>query len=147
MTRRIRPAANPNNHSMITTKAHLCGWAITSGPASEGTSELILTRDDWKIVVALKAGTVFAAAIQYPGRPNPSAVVGSDQMGRYLRGHRERMSAFRIGQRVVCGDRAGLVHDICPEDEVKVRLVVRYDDGSVGEPYTTHVHAEEEVTV
>ncbi|MGI5281743.1 hypothetical protein ACQEVF_59380 [Nonomuraea polychroma] len=148
MTRRTRPAVNPNtSHSVITAKAHLCGWDIKTSPAADETSELILTRDEWKIVVALRAGTAFAAAIQYPGRPNPSAVVGSDQMTRYLRGHREQMSAFRIGQRVIVGEQAGVVEDIIPDDEVKVRLVVHYDDGSAGEPYTTHVRAEEEVTV
>ncbi len=70
-----------------------------------------------------------------------------EELTRYLRGNRAQMSAFHRGQRVVVGDKTGVVENIVPDDEVKVRLVVRYDDGSVGEPYTTHVRAEEEARV
>ncbi|MEV1170126.1 hypothetical protein [Nonomuraea sp. NPDC049784] len=150
MTRRVRPNVNPNTSylvSVITTKAHLCGWDITSSPAADGTTELTLARDDWKIVVTFQGSTALAAAIQYPGRSNPSGLIGSEQLTRYLRGNREQMGAFRIDQRVIVGDQAGTVLDIIPDDETKVRLIVRYDGGTTGGPLTTHVRAEEEVTV
>ncbi|MFI6497102.1 hypothetical protein [Nonomuraea typhae] len=146
MSKRIRPAVNPNtSHSVITTKARVCGWALEPGKTSDdGTMELILTRDDWKIVVAFQGGTALAAALQYPGRAKPSELIGSEQLARYLRGNREQMGRFRIDQRVIVGDQAGTVKDIRPDDETKVRLIVRYDGGTTGRPLTTHVHAEGE---
>lgn len=147
MTRRTRPALNPiTSHSVITTKARLCGWALAAGPAGgDGTTELTLTRDDWKIVVAFQGGTAFAAAIQYPGQSEPATILSLALMARYLRGHREQMSAFRRGQRIIVGEKAGVVEDIVPDDETKVRLVVRYDDGAGGDPFATHARAEDEM--
>lgn len=145
MTRKVRPAVvNPNtSHSVITAKANLGGWAVTTGPSfTDGVTELEFTRDDWKIFVGFQAGTAFAAAIQYPGQTHPAGVLSLGLLSRYLRGNREQMSAFRRGQRVLVGDQAGTVQDIMPEDEVNVRLVVHYDGGGVGEPYTTHARAE-----
>jgi hypothetical protein len=75
------------------------------------------------------------------------SILSLAMMTRYLRGHREHMSAFRRGQRIIVGEKAGVVEDIIPDDETKVRLVVRYDDGTGGDPFTTHAHAEEEVAV
>ncbi|GAA5046103.1 hypothetical protein HNP84_002486 [Thermocatellispora tengchongensis] len=149
MTRKPRPAVNPNtSHSLITAKAHLCGWAIATCPTyTEGVTELALTRDDWKIFVGFQAGTAFAAAILYPGQTHPAGILSLGLLTRYLRGNRKQMSAFRRGQRVIVGDQAGVVQDIIPDDEVKVRLIVVYDGGGVGEPYTTHVRAEEEAPV
>ncbi|WP_214317120.1 hypothetical protein [Nonomuraea sediminis] len=149
MTRRVRPAVNPNTYRpAITTKADLGGWAIATSPTyEEGVTELTLTRDDWVIYVGFKGHTAFAAAVKYPGQTHPAGVLSLGLMARYLRGNREEMSAFRRGQRVIVGDQAGTVKDIIPDDETKVRLVVHYDRGRVGEPYTTHVRAEEEVTV
>ncbi|MEU7891774.1 hypothetical protein AB0B45_02790 [Nonomuraea sp. NPDC049152] len=149
MTRKVRPAVNLNTYRpTIATKANLGGWAITTGPTyEEGVTELILTRDDWRIYVGFKGHTAFAAAIQYPGQTHPAGVLSLGLLSRYLRGDREQMKSFSRGQRVIVGDQAGTVQDIIPDDEVKVRLVIRYDGGGVGEPYTTHVRAEEEVAV
>ncbi|MEV0821872.1 hypothetical protein [Nonomuraea rubra] len=149
MSRRTRPATNPNtSHSVITTKARVCGWAIEPGETSDdGTTELILTRDDWKIVVAFKGSTALAAALQYPGRSEPSELIGSEQLARFLRGNREQMGRFRIDQRVLVGVQAGTVKDIRPDDETKVRLIVRYDGGTTGDPFTTHVRAEGKAAV
>ncbi|UBU16597.1 hypothetical protein [Nonomuraea gerenzanensis] len=149
MSRRTRPAINPNtSHSVITTKARVCGWAIEPGETSDdGTTELILTRDDWKIVVAFQGSTALAAALQYPGRSKPSELIGSEQLARFLRGNREQMGRFRIDQRVLVGVQAGTVKDIRPDDETKVRLIVRYDGGAMGDPFTTHVRAEGKAAV
>ncbi|GAA4946618.1 hypothetical protein GCM10023334_059490 [Nonomuraea thailandensis] len=125
----------------------MCGWAIEPGATDDGTTELILTRDDWKIVVAFQGSTALAAALQYPGRSKPSELIGSEQLASFLRGNREQMQAFRIDQRVIVGDQAGTVKDIRPDDETKVRLIVRYDSGTTGSPLTTHVRAEGEVAV
>ncbi|MFG3438408.1 hypothetical protein ACGF0J_14285 [Nonomuraea sp. NPDC047897] len=149
MTRRVRPAVNPNtSYSVITAKANMGGWAVTTGPSfADGVTELEFTRDDWKIYVGFQAGTAFAAAIQYPGQTNPASILSLGLLARYLRGNREQMSAFRRGQRVIVGEQAGTVQNIIPDDETKVRLVVHYDAGGVGEPYTTHVRAEETTAV
>ncbi|WP_433259238.1 hypothetical protein ACQPYK_49585 (plasmid) [Streptosporangium sp. CA-135522] len=147
MTRRIRPAANPNtSRSVIVTKAGLSGWAITTGATdAEGVTKLTLTRDNWTVIVTCQGQTASLAAIQYPGQSYLAGVLSLSMMFRYLCGDRASMSAFARGQRVVVGGRAGVVEDIIP-NEAKVRLVVRYDNGSLGEPYTTHVRAEKEVT-
>ncbi|MEU1880905.1 hypothetical protein ABZ470_26660 [Streptosporangium sp. NPDC020072] len=126
---------------MITAKAQLRGWAVkTDQVGNDGTIELTLARDDWTIYVAIQVEKAFAAAIKRPGHSHP-AVLPLSSVSRYLQSHREQMAAFRCGQRVVVGDKPGVVEDIVP-DETTVRLVVRYDDGSAGEPYTTHVRAE-----
>ncbi|NRQ31228.1 hypothetical protein HII36_05175 [Nonomuraea sp. NN258] len=148
MSKRARPAVNPiTSHSVISMKARACGWAITTAPTGGSSTELVLIRDDWKIVVAFQGSTALAAALQYPGQTAPAGMLPLAMVSVYLRGNREQMAAFRWGQRVIVGDRAGVVEDIVPDGEVKVRLVVRYDDGSVGSPFTTFVHAEDEVAV
>ncbi|MFC7107977.1 hypothetical protein ACFQQB_50845 [Nonomuraea rubra] len=68
-------------------------------------------------------------------------------MARFLRGNREQMGRFRIDQRVLVGVQAGTVKDIRPDDETKVRLIVRYDGGTTGDPFTTHVRAEVKAAV
>lgn len=92
MTRRVRPAVNLNTYRpTIATKANLGGWAITTCPTyEEGVTELILTRDDWRIYVGFKGHTAFAAAIQYPGQTHPAGVLSLGLLSRYLRGDRSR---------------------------------------------------------
>ncbi|WP_424533719.1 hypothetical protein ACOZ38_25620 [Sphaerisporangium viridialbum] len=139
---------NPNtDRNLITTKAHLAGWRINAArPDADGVTELTFTRDDWQIVVACQQFTAFAAAITYPGQTQPAGVMSLGLLARYLRGNREQMSAVRRGERVLCGERVGIVQDIIPDDEVKVRLVLHYDDNTMGEPYTTHVQPAPAVT-
>jgi hypothetical protein len=149
MSRRIRPAVNPaTSHSVITTKAQGCGWSLATSPADEdGTTEMALTRDAWQIIVAFRAGKACAAVIQYPSQSRPMSVLAIGRLSRYLRGDREQMSAFDCGQRVIVGDKAGTITDIVPDEDTKVRLVVSYDDGTSGDPFTTHVRAEEKAAV
>ncbi|GAA4600397.1 hypothetical protein GCM10023194_81520 [Planotetraspora phitsanulokensis] len=135
-----------HTHAIISTNAKLTGWTATADRSDDSnTYDLALTRDDWRIVVGFNGHDAFAAAVQYPGQASPAGVLPLGLLSIYLRGNREQMSAFRLGQRVVCGDKAGIVTDIVPVDDKIVRLVVSYDDGSTGEPYTTLVHAEAEV--
>ncbi|MBT2234987.1 hypothetical protein [Nonomuraea sp. NEAU-A123] len=99
MSRRTRPAVNPaTSHSVITTKAQGCGWSLATSPADEdGTTEMILTRDAWRIIVAFRTGKACAAVVQYPGQSRPTSVLAIGRLRRYLRGDREQMSAFRRG--------------------------------------------------
>ncbi|WP_433426204.1 hypothetical protein ACQP1V_42970 (plasmid) [Microtetraspora malaysiensis] len=135
------------NRNVIETKGRLCGWSVEYRREPECTA-LVFTRDDWELYVAYDGeGKAISASLTYPGSGYPCHL-SLGLVSRYLQGNRVQMSAYRRRQRIVCGDKAGVVQDIIPDDRFRVRLVVHYDDGGgVGEPYTTHVRAEEEVTV
>ncbi|GLX06679.1 hypothetical protein [Microbispora sp. NBRC 16548] len=126
----------------VEAKARLCGWTVEHRREAECTA-LVLTRDGWELYIAYDQGKAFSASLTYPGSTYPS-VLSLGLVSRYLSGNRAQMSAVRRRQRIVCGGKAGVVEDIIPDDRYRVRLVVHYDDNSVGEPYTTFVRAEQE---
>ncbi|MER6176669.1 hypothetical protein [Streptosporangium sp. NPDC001681] len=131
----------PPSRTIIMTRALLGGWSVNTRTNPDGSSTVMLSRDDWRIAVTFSGSIPTEVMIQRPGGSAPWELDVND-LSRYLRGHRNRMSAYRIGDRVVVGDRPGLVAAITPEDDLRVRLTVAYDDGTEGQPYTTHVQRE-----
>jgi hypothetical protein len=102
---------------------------------------LMLTRDDWSIRVLFDGSAPAKAVIRKPGS------AGWQHLDRraittHVRGHRDQMTMFRIGDRVKVGPRYGTVTDIYVETPTAltnracpVKLRVLYADGESGTPY------------
>lgn len=130
------------NRAATETKALLTGWMPRSVRHPTLGEGLTLTRDDWAITIAFDGPTATGAVISLPG-DDTSHPIDTGMVGVYLRGNRVQMAAFRIGDRVTVGGRAGRVANIIPDGTYRVRLAVAYDDGSMGRPYTTLAQPEE----
>ncbi|WP_440063904.1 hypothetical protein [Streptosporangium sp. OZ121] len=127
---------------IMTTKAGLTGWTVTSEPSyGDGLTHLVFTRDDWEMTVSFDSQAPRYATIKQPGS-NSIGALSVTMVDQYLRGNRQRMSEFPAGTRVVCGGRPGTVGHIRPTQDGDVRVLVRYDDRTVGEPSTTHLQLE-----
>ncbi|MFI6889133.1 hypothetical protein [Streptosporangium canum] len=129
------------DRTIAITKALLTGWSVNTRTNPDRSTMLLLSRDGWRITVTFSGLTATDATLQRPNEDSPWEL-DVNNLSRYLRGHRQRMAAYQLGDRVIVGDRPGFVVDIVPQDELRVLLTVAYDDGSEGQPYTTHVQRE-----
>ncbi|MGR6915347.1 hypothetical protein ACU635_13975 [[Actinomadura] parvosata] len=108
---------------------------------SQDGQALIMSRADWTIRVEFNGSVPTKALICKPGSPEWRHL-DRRAITTHVRGHRDQMSMFRIGDRVKVGTRCGTVADIFVETPTAltsracpVRLVVDYGEGDHGTPY------------
>ncbi|TMR99585.1 hypothetical protein [Nonomuraea basaltis] len=128
------------NPHTLEARARMAHWQITL----DGRA-LVLTRDDWTIRVLFDGSAPAKAVIRKPGSSDWQHL-DRRAITTHVRGHREQMTMFRLGDRVKVGDRYGAVTDVHVETPTAltsracpVRLVVAYADGDPGTPYVTSV--------
>ncbi|MEV6157914.1 hypothetical protein AB0L53_47005 [Nonomuraea sp. NPDC052129] len=126
------------NPQTLEARACMAHWQLSH----EGRA-LMLTRDDWSIRVLFDGSAPAKAAIRKPGSAEWQHL-DRRAITTHVRGHRDQMTMFRLGDRVMVGPRYGTVTDIyvdtptaltnraCP-----VKLHVLYADGESGTPYAT----------
>lgn len=132
------------NPHTLQARAHLAGWAISIAPYDGGRGRaVVLSRDGWQLKVAFVGAAPVRAAIRKPGLDGWQHLDRRD-ITTHVRGHRDQMAAYRVGDQVIVGPRVGTVTDMYVETPTAgtsracpVRLVVAYVDGGEATPYVT----------
>ncbi|MEV1167436.1 hypothetical protein [Nonomuraea sp. NPDC049784] len=126
-----------NPHTLM-ARANLGHWLVTR----DGQA-LVLERDGWTIRVLFNGTAPAKAVVRAPGSPGWRHLNRRD-ITTHVRGHRDQMAVFRVGDRVKVGVRYGTVTDIYVETPTAltsracpVRLMVAYTDEDFGSPYVT----------
>ncbi|MFI7706531.1 hypothetical protein [Nonomuraea sp. NPDC049480] len=130
------------NPHTLEARAGMAHWQVGAAPY-DGGHALVMVRDDWEIKVAFVGAAPIKAAIRKPGL-EAWHHLDRRAITTHVRGHRDQMSMFRIGDRVKVGTRYGTVTDIFVETPTAltsracpVRLLVAYGEGDHGTPYVT----------
>ncbi|WP_327088878.1 hypothetical protein OIE66_42350 [Nonomuraea sp. NBC_01738] len=128
---------NPN---ALEVKAQQRGWKVISEHDSAGPM-FTLVRDDWEIWVAFAGDIPDSATLRKPGTTEHRRLPLRD-IGMWVRRDPHEMSRFAIGDHVTVAGRHGIVTDIrlgvsrLKKHAEKIRLVITYEDGGTGSPYS-----------
>ncbi|MEV0236820.1 hypothetical protein [Nonomuraea sp. NPDC050786] len=124
------------HHNLLTTKALLTGWNLTSGGTPPAAT---LTRDAWSILILYSGDIAVTASLLAPGRVEYDTIPVA-AVDRWMKCSREEMALHTVGECVTVGGRAGTVVGFHLEDRPpaagpwRFRLRVVYDDGVDGDP-------------
>ncbi|WP_431928750.1 hypothetical protein [Nonomuraea jabiensis] len=130
------------NPHTLQARANLADWEIGTAPYDGGRA-VVMVRDGWQIKVAFVGAAPVKAAIRKPGLQLWQHL-DRRAITTHVRGRRDQMAMFRIGDRVKVGHRYGIVTDMYVETPTAltsracpVRLVVAYPEGDEATPYAT----------
>ncbi|SDL75926.1 hypothetical protein SAMN05421874_128120 [Nonomuraea maritima] len=127
------------NPQTLMARANLGHWTV----ARDGQA-LVLERDGWTIRVLFDGTAPVKAVVRVPGSAGWRHLNRRD-ITTHVRGRRDQMTEFRVGDPVKVGDRVGQVVDMYVETPTAltsracpVRLVVSYVEGEErANPYVT----------